>query len=66
MWTEPFVVIDTDYDTYAATFQCVNAAGMGHRRNAMILSRRPALDNEIASKMRHLFDSFGVPASSLR
>lgn len=59
-------MMDTDYDTYAATFSCVNAAGMGHRKNGMILSRRPDLDNTVADKLRKLFDSFGVGPSSLR
>ncbi|OQR66196.1 apolipoprotein D-like [Tropilaelaps mercedesae] len=38
---------------------------MGHRKNGMILSRRPDLDNIIADKLRKLFGSFGVEPYSL-
>lgn len=64
-WWEPFTVVDTDYDTYAATWSCKSMAGMGSRRNGMILARKPFLDNKVADKLRKLFDSFGVSPHSM-
>lgn len=63
-WTEPFTIVDTDYTNYAATFSCVAAAGMGYRRNGMILSRKPVLDNTTSDKLRKTFEFFGVDSSS--
>lgn len=54
-----YVVLATDYDTYAAIFTCQSIL-FGHRRSATILSRTKELDRIYVDKLRTKLSSFNV------
>lgn len=47
-----YVVYDTDYDTYAAIYECQQLSSLMHRKSASILSRTPALDQTFVNRVR--------------
>ena len=46
----PSWIIDTDYNTFAATFACAEGP-LGHYKNAAILTRDPSAPQEAVSNM---------------
>lgn len=47
-----YVVYDTDYDTYAAIYECQQLSSLMHRKSASILSRTPSLDQTFVNRVR--------------
>ncbi|XP_066979198.1 uncharacterized protein [Macrobrachium rosenbergii] len=45
------IVYDTDYDNYAGVFECQNL-GFFHRRNGIVLARKPVMDNMYRGRAR--------------
>lgn len=59
LYFPPPGVMMTDYDSYAAVWQC-NRVLFGHRQSGQIMSRKPTLDADIVRKIRARFESFGI------
>lgn len=62
--TVPFWIVETNYSEYASTWSCGRML-WGHFQDAMILSRKPRLDNEVAKKLRTKFNGFGIDPGTL-
>ncbi|XP_037783809.1 apolipoprotein D-like [Penaeus monodon] len=55
-----YVVYDTDYDTYAAIYECQQLSSLMHRKSASILSRTPALDQTFVNRTKRRLNSFNI------
>lgn len=54
-----FTVMMTDYETFAATFNCQRST-FGHRETATILSRTKKLSPRIIAKIKRRLELYGV------
>lgn len=43
------IILDTDYTTYAVTYECQTILSFGRRFSASILSREPQLDASVVA-----------------
>ena len=48
-----YIVVGTDYVTYAGIYDCQPLTALAHRQNAAILSRTPSLDSMYVDKVSH-------------
>ncbi|XP_071533785.1 apolipoprotein D-like isoform X2 [Panulirus ornatus] len=55
-----YIVFDTDYETYAAIYECQPFTSFAHRQSATILSRSRALNSTIIDKIKQQLKSFGI------
>ncbi|XP_042858117.1 apolipoprotein D-like [Penaeus japonicus] len=58
-----YVVFDTDYDTYAAIYECQQLSSIMHRKSAAILARTPALDQTFVDRVKRRLGSFSIDTS---
>ncbi|XP_068208875.1 apolipoprotein D-like [Palaemon carinicauda] len=60
-----YEVLETDYETYASVYSCLEILGIGHINQGWILGRNSALSPEELQTAKGQFDKWGIDSNAL-